>query len=850
MLSLFSLFRTVSIPYVRKRWDRAALITASIALGVAMLVSTQLLNACLDAAVNQSTMPGAEYADLVVTNNRRVRMDLLPRLRGVAGIKAATPGIYERVLLPDFNNRVAVLVGREFDEKEANSRADVDRHIYNLQAFLSGRGVAVGNKLAVALSSKDGRPTKPLRLRAGGQEYVVLPGATIELHGSLEKVDGFVLGMEIRQAAKLLNQDGICERIDLMLEPGADRQHVMRAAQAAIGDQGQVRTPEAAHKATKEIVGGIGVGFTLCGVGAMVVGLFLVYNSLAVSVAERRHDIGIFRSMGATRWQIAGLFSGEAVMLGLLGATLGIPLGLGFAVATYKLVRVEMEQLFITAQLPIELTWKITLLAIGSGVATAWLAALVPAMQASSDEPADAVRRAPSAATRFFRYIQAIASLSLIACGFSFVLIRDFLPKRVGGYGGMVLLLVGMLLAVPLLVGLLSRLIQPLARRLFGIESRLAADNLMRAPGRTGVVVGALAAGVALMFQTAGIGRSNKEPILDWLDRAVSADMFVICGDVKGAAGMVAMQPDVAKQIKAIPGVEETMTIRYNQFEFQDRLVFMTALDARIYHDSNRHSSRLPHLPLFLQLSEPNTCLISENFARLYRKQAGDTIALPGPNGPVQLRILGAVQEYSWSRGAILMDRKSYAESFSDPLIDTVHVFLRKDEHESESWQRVKQFTDSQALMIVTKDDFNEMVTGFIRRIYTLAYMQQVAVGAVAALGVVTALLISVLQRRRELGLLRAVGATQGQILHTVLAEATLMGIIGTILGVLAGVPLEWYLLRVVIYEESGFLFPVTFPWKETAILSAAAIGTATAAGLVPALHAVRLHIAEAIAYE
>jgi putative ABC transport system permease protein len=258
----------------------------------------------------------------------------------------------------------------------------------------------------------------------------------------------------------------------------------------------------------------------------------------------------------------------------------------------------------------------------------------------------------------------------------------------------------------------------------------------------------------------------------------------------------------------------------------------------------------LPHLHLFPELTEPNTCLISENFATLYKVKAGDMIELHGPNGLVPLRVLGAVQEYSWSRGAILVDRNFYAQAFNDPMIDTVHVFLHQDEHESEAWNRVKAFTDSQALIIVTKDDFNKMVTRFIRRIYALAYMQQIAVGAVAALGVVTALLISVLQRRRELGLLRAVGATQGQVLNTVLAEATLMGIIGTLLGVLAGVPLEWYLLRVVIYEESGFMFPVTFPWQETAILSAAAIGTATLAGLVPALHAVRLRIVEAIAYE
>lgn len=851
MLSLLSLFRTVSVHYLRKRWNRAALVVASIALGVAMLVSTQLLNACLDAAVDKSTAPGADNADLVVTNNRRVRLDLLPRLRSVPGVQSAEPWIFERVLLPDRDNRVAVLIGVEINAAAAGKKppTNADPHVINGLAIRNGRGVVLGKELADALANGGAQPKK-LRIRAGGTDHELINAGNIALQGKMAKLGGFVMGMDIRAAAKLMNQDGICERIDLYIDSRFNRDQVLQDTQAAIADMGVVRTPESAHKATREVVGGIRVGFTLCGVGAMVVGLFLVYNSLAVSVAERRHDIGVLRSMGATRGQIAGLFTSESIMLGLVGATLGVPLGFALAKLTYALVKIEMQQLFLAADQSMPLTWQIFSLALVSGVATAWLAALVPAMQASSDEPADAVRRAPSGAGRFFRVIQAIASIGMVITGFSFVLIRDYLPKRIGGYGGMVLLLVGMLLAVPLLVGLVSRLIQPLSRRLFGIESRLAADNLLRSPGRTGVVVGALAAGVALMFQTAGIGRSNEEPILDWLDRAVSADMFVICGDLNGAAGMVPMQSDVAKQLKAIPGVEETMSIRYNQFEFKDRLIFMTAIDARTYHDSNRHSSKLPHLPLFLELVEPNTCLISENFAHLYKVKAGDTIHLPGPSGPVPMRVLGEVQEYSWSRGSILVDRNFYAEAFDDPLIDTVHIFLRKDANEAESRQRVKQFTDSQALMIVTRDDFNQMVTRFIRRMYALAYMQQVAVGAVAALGVVTALLISVLQRRRELGLLRAVGAAQGQVLHTVLAEATLMGVIGTLLGVIAGVPLEWYLLRVVIFEESGFMFPVTFPWQETAILSAAAIGTATLAGLVPALHAVRLRIVEAIAYE
>jgi putative ABC transport system permease protein len=126
----------------------------------------------------------------------------------------------------------------------------------------------------------------------------------------------------------------------------------------------------------------------------------------------------------------------------------------------------------------------------------------------------------------------------------------------------------------------------------------------------------------------------------------------------------------------------------------------------------------------------------------------------------------------------------------------------------------------------------------------------EAGVGLVAALSVVTALLISVLQRRRELGLLRAIGATRGQVLQSVLAEALLMGLIGTGIGILVGIPLQWYVLQVILPEEAGYSFPVRFPWLPSAIIATLAVGTATLAGLLPAVRAMHLRIADAIAYE
>jgi putative ABC transport system permease protein len=153
-------------------------------------------------------------------------------------------------------------------------------------------------------------------------------------------------------------------------------------------------------------------------------------------------------------------------------------------------------------------------------------------------------------------------------------------------------------------------------------------------------------------------------------------------------------------------------------------------------------------------------------------------------------------------------------------------------------------------LIVQTRDELQSYIDGMIERLYGIAYAQLVVVMCVAALGVITSLMISVLQRRREMGLLRAIGASQVQVVRSVLAEATLMGFLGTLIGLLIGIPIEYYVLKVVILEETGYLFPVYIPWSEALVIAAAALALATAAGLGPALYAIRQRIPEAIAYE
>lgn len=896
-----AVYRLLALRYILHRWDRAALIVASIALGVSTLVSARILNQCLEAAAHDTTTP-IGGADLYVTNGEAgVLRSLAVELRQarIPQVRSVQPIVYDRVSLPQLEGRVAVLIGLEVSSQllRPNNELKVKvaptgegplLRLLPLWNALSdgeftragemwekvpGRLVMVTKPIYDAWKSQ-AKPGESLLLRHAGRDVECIPVGTVEFEkdSPLAALGNNFVGMEVGQAAKVirpaptegtqaavgamaaagweLNYPPKVNRLDVFLEPGARLEEAQQRVAAVVNRRAKVHTPEDQRRSTQEIVSGLQLGFLVCSAGAMIVGLFLVFNALSVTVAERRPDIGVLRCLGATRGQIVLLFSTAAAVLGVIGAALGVPLGMFLAEFTLTQFSTELQSIFLNPEVqPTRLSLANAIIAIGAGVATAVFAALVPAIQAAADDPAHVVRRSSAGAKGVWRLIHRLACLALVFGGLFGIILRHDLPPRVGAIGGMLAVLVGLLLSAPIIVGFLVSLFQPIIHAVCGITMRLAFDNLSRAPGRTGVVIGALGAGVAMMFQTAGVGRSNEEPITAWMDQVVQADYFVLSGTMTSAnSSNSPMNANVVRDLKALSPVEQTIGIRYSRPEYNGTVVCLVALDADAYATATRARVPigLPDLERFRDLPGTDNVLISQNFALRHGVRVGETIELPGPSGPVAVKVVGAVRDYSWSRGTVFMDRARYAKLFGDELIDVCHVFARP----AADGDAIQRYAQAHGLFVADKESLRQFLSELINRVYLLAYLQQIIVGVVAALGVVTALLISVLQRKRELGLLLALGATPGQVLRSVLAEAILMGLFGTALGIFIGLPMEWYVLRVVLMEESGFVFDVLVPWREALGIAAAAVATATLAGLFPALHAVRTRIPDAIQWE
>jgi putative ABC transport system permease protein len=878
---MLTLQRSLSIGYLRLHPTRAVLIVLSIALGVATLVATRLLNQSINREAPEAVNPMAKIADLVVMNAQtgvpRALADEL-RCAGIPGLRDAEPIVLGRITLPqlDENGRSVWLFGLDWTKQLRTATAEEkgkeplpskdDSDGIEIQWERSGvlhavldrlKGripVLAGAKLAQELKEKVRGDDKAYEALASSKRSLLTLLGTVHFKGISALSDGNFLVMDVRDAANLIfpQRKENVSQINIHIEAGADRQQVRQRLQEYVGDRAEVRTLESNYEAVRDVTGGLELGFDIGGAIALVVGLFLVYNVLSVSVAERRHDIGILRSVGATRGQVAGLFLVEAALLGLVGSTLGLPLGWGLGWLTlWPLLRFLNEVFVPMGELSLRLPASLMSVALLAGVCTALLAALIPALQAASEEPAAAVRRVPPCGRLRHRLMHVSSILVLVLAGVASVVWRDHLPRRTGVFAGALLLFVAALTLIPLVTELMGRLLRPVAPSLLGLEGRLAADNLVRSPGRTGIVIAALAATTALVFGLSAFIHSTKQTVYNWLDNKVAADLFLTCGGSIDSASLTQpMDAHLRDKLTSLPEVEAVVGIRFHLLDFRDRLVFMLAFDANAFpEDSPRARQTLAHS--YPRLRQGGTALVSENFAALYNVHQGDRISVRGRDGPLTLEVIGVVVDYTWNRGTILVDRAWFKKTFGDDLVDIWDVYLRPGADPlAVSNKILAKWGRQEALYAATRKQMHDSIEKGIDRVYLLGYAQFGVVGLVTLLGVVSALFISVLQRRRELGLLRAVGASRGQVLGTVVAEAAFMGLFGALIGFVFGLFIEWYTIRLILPDEAGFLFPMLVPWQPAAVVFSLVVVLAALVGLWPAYHATRLRIAEAIAYE
>jgi putative ABC transport system permease protein len=854
------LFRALVVRWVARRRLRSALAVVSVALGVAAFLASAAVTDSIERTATAAVVAISGGADLgVEADVSGVPSAWAAEIRDVPGVAGAAPLAIGWVGVRGAKSGRVLLVGVDAAAEAGLKRyADTGGVVpSNPLAFLSGAGALLTRPLADEIGATDGGavvlpgPSGPVPLAVAG---------VFDPRGPERALGGRVVVVALVAAQRILGRGAAADRIDVKLAPGADAADVARRIAERIGDRAPpglyVGPARPADRAVVEVLGTVNVALRIGAAVALLVGMFLIHHTVSVGVAERRRDVGVLRALGATRGQVMRVFAGEAVLLGTAGAAIGVVLGLLLAAGALKGFAGSISSAYLAAEpAPVEISPQLALTGLALGAFVALAAAWVPAARAAALAPNDAIRRGPDDAagqglvTRTRGAVIAIATLG----GALLLALPDAFGKW-NGYLCAAVALIAFLAAAPAILAAGARALAPLLARLFGIPGRLAADELARHPSRAALPAAALAFGLALVVETTGTMTTLSESTIEWMDEQVAGDLFVSSGKpVMGpGAGHTPLDGSIAAEIAAAPGVAHVVGVRFRHVAWRGSKILVWGFDIGAYRPMARVTIHGGDRDAILtEVESGAACVVSENFMRLFGVRHGDVIEIPGARRPVPVRVAGSFLDYSWPRGAVIVDRRLLEREFDDRLVDQFSVKLEPGRDPGDATAAIVARAGADRDLVVTRArELQEEVRRLLQQFFSLGYAQIAAALTVAFLGVVNALWIAVVLRRREIGLLRAVGATRAQVTKSIVLEAAALGVIGAVCGLLGGALIEWLAIHRVVPSDTGWSFPMRFPWTIAAATAVLGVLTSALAGLVPGRAASGFALRDAIAAE
>jgi putative ABC transport system permease protein len=660
-----------------------------------------------------------------------------------------------------------------------------------------------------------------------------------------------VILMDIAGAQRALNRFGRVDRILIKLPANSNLEEWQKKLSGVLPPGVEVRPQGTGTEENRKMLAAFRWNLRLLSYIALVVGAFLIYNTISVSVVRRRSEIGIVRALGADRRDVLGAFLGEAACLGLAGALVGLPLGRIMAEGAVKLMAATVESLYVSSRpAAIALTPDSLALALVIGVGVAVISALSPAREAMQVSPVDAMaqgRREYIARTHKGRDLVIASVLGLLAA--LAARMPAFEEKPFFGYLAAILLIAAAAYAMPALVNFISGIAAGMLGKLFGVEAMLASRSLAGSLRRTSVLVGALATAVAMMVSVGIMVGSFRQTVVSWMSHQLPADLYLRPAGDAAADRHPTISVELVETIARLPGVAAVDRLRAYEISYEGMPVTLASVDLRVpraYRESNFFSGR-PTSVVLNELREKNNIIVSEPFTYKHKAKTGDTIALALGAARASFQIVDVYYDYASERGYILMDRDVLLKYLPDETPTNLAVFVAPDAKAAEVRQEIQEAAAGHRILIFSDHDLRTEAVRIFDRTFAITYALEAVAVIVAVMGIAGALIALVIDRRRELGLLRFLGASSGQIRKMILVEASLLGLLANLAGFVLGYFLS--LILVFVINKQSFGWTIRFHWPVEVLLGALTVVYAATvlSGLYPARVAVRLNPLEVI---
>ncbi|MEO7650754.1 MAG: FtsX-like permease family protein [Bryobacteraceae bacterium] len=849
------LLRLISLPYARKHLLRTLLTVAGIVLGIAVFVAMNIANLSVLGAFNRTVdrISGATQLQ-VSAGEAGFDEDILERVQAVKGVRVAVP-VIEAVADTGIQGQGNLLILavdmtgdrslRDYDVDNSNEDAVEDPLVFLAQPdsllitsqFASRNGIVSGAKL-------------PMQTMDGLRQFIVR--GIMKSGGLATAFGGNLAVMDIYAAQKVFGRGRKFDRVDLAVDETATVEQVRSELQKLLGPGFEVEPPSSRGKHFESLLHVYSMTINLSSWFALFIGMFIIYNSFSIAVTQRRGEIGILRALGATSGQIRTLFLGESAMLGVIGSATGIVVGIFAAKALTGQMSQMLEALFGVMGKPEEVTWTVGLLgsAMAIGIATSMIAALVPARNASRVDPVKALQkgRYQVIAAGESEVRKRLAFLSVAGAAASLI----FSGNRAIFYSGYLLLISAALLLTPFLALWIARGLRLLLKLLRPVEGALAADSVIQAPRRTSATVAALMLSLAMVTGLAGMARASYSAIMQWMDTTLNPDLFVSTSGNLSTRSF-RFPPSLGPELETVEGVETVQAVRSLKVTVGGTPIMLIAIPMAsiAQRTPSRHVVAGDYAEMHRLAAQEKGVIISENLALLQKIPLGAMLALPTPSGILHTPVAGILRDYSGQQGTIFIDREVYIRHWKDDTVDLYRLYVRPGVNTEQLKERIlTRFASQKRLFVLLNRDVRKYVLDITDQWFAMSYVQIAIAVLVAILGIVNTLTVSIADRRRELGVLRAVGGLRSQIRITIWLEALTIGAVGLIMGLGAGSIVLAYLLEMIRHDFSGMPLDYAFPWTVAAALIPVMLGSALIAAIGPGESAIRGPLVEALEYE
>ena len=857
-----ALFGSLVVGYLRANRLRSLVTLIAIALGVAVYLAIDLANATALASFSSNVNIVASRVNLQILGlGRGFDERTLVAVQRLPDVLEADPIIEDSVVIgarqgDALSGEILRILGVDLLRplpEGVEQRSELPGGFApqgtgpDPYGLIAGRGAIVSQRVVDRYA-----------LRVGGPLAVLADGRPVHLRvaailpRTVGAADSSVVFVDIVTAQEIFGKVGLIDRIDLVAAPG--RIVEVRSAIARLIPPGtRVVEPGTRTDEVRRLLRSFQSNLAAISYIALLVGAFLIYNTVAISAVQRRAEIGTLRALGTTRRQIFGIFLLEGTLFGVLGSLLGLAFGALLARFAVTAVARTVDTLYVGTHVDrIVYDPLVMLQALAFGTIVAAASAAAPAFEAAATPPAQTMR-SRGYETRMWRLGIGLAAggLALLALGG----LVAFLPAIDGlslfGYAAAMCTILGASLCVPLAVIATSALLQRLAYR-YSSSALLAASNFGGTPRRNSIAVASLAIAVAMIVSVAVSVSSLRLTVVGWVDETFKADLFVRPLGISGAAYDARLSARLPARVRALPGVAGVSTFRGISIPFRGSLMTLatTNLSTLAEHNWLRLESGADARTIARTLPGTTGVVISAQLVARSGLRVGDALVLDTPAGRVPFRVAAIYDDYSNDSGTALVDAGTFARLYHDDSVAMFSIYAKPGADVLALRTRVIRSLSPLRLDVETTGELRSLIVSIFNRTFELTEALNVIAITIAVMGVVSTLFALVLERRREIGVMRYLGLSIRAVRHMVLYEAALIGILGGLFGVVCGTLLGLLLVLVIDRQAFGAAVAVAVPYGSLAGSLLLVVVAAVVAGLYPAHVAARIQTAEAVRAE